>query len=135
MPEWQVFVHWPVSSLNPQNNVSAVQLKQSFVIEFWIWLCFLRHFLWTTAHNIVSKSSRQSAVFVELRRPIVWTGTVEKLQIQNEAWPKIGKASDWLEATHLLTPWQLQWNRFWKRLHESQYMIEILTYISRMERF
>ena len=50
-----------------------------------------------------------------LRRPIVWTGTVEELQISNEASPKIGKASDWLEATHLLTPWQLQRNRFWKR--------------------
>ena len=30
------------------------------------------------ATNLVSKSSRQSAVSVELRRPIVWTGTVEK---------------------------------------------------------
>ena len=31
------------------------------------------------------KSSRQSAVSVKFRTPIIWTGKLEKLQVQNEA--------------------------------------------------
>ena len=43
--------------------------------------------------------SRQSAFFINLRSPMVLTETLEKLQVQNKAQPKIGEASDWLETT------------------------------------
>ena len=99
-----------------------------------------RSFYFQRIWFVVSKSSRHSVVFVKLRSPRVLTGKLENCKFKTRLNKKSGKnrkASHWLEATHLQTPWQLQRNRFRKRAASILIIIDkrniYLTYSLKME--